>query len=333
MTDEQDWLITQVGAAAECLWQAAPWNGTCVGHSFSQLVHRNDFDILNTSYTMAPPNSTHIPGCTVRVATFAFETLGPRHIRVCRYQTFEMQFLTFAASQTGRSVVMVGTALPTHNSHLFPANATLTQVDQLFDMQHLRQSGGIFEYCGEPLMLGQVSEALSHTGEFSSEEVSFLQRYTNLTGLPSLYRRAMYYWWAKLFSVHIAFVFDDNDMPHIRGHLRLRLQSPLGEWQTPWRLLSHHCLNGTPLRFRNRTEAPIFHMLSVLVGDGGDEDEEEVLRFARFHLIPRSGTFPDAHLFPKIPEQNSWLSPRQLSGNCYMPHQVQSVMLIAVMRL
>ena len=34
----------------------------------------------------------------------------------------------------------------------------------------------------------QVSEALSHTGEFSSEEVSFLQRYTNLTGLPSFCR-------------------------------------------------------------------------------------------------------------------------------------------------
>jgi len=186
----------------------------------------------------------------------------------------------------------------------------------------LRQSGGVFEYCGEHLELGQVLDALNHTGEFSSEEMSFLQRCTKLTGLPSLYRRAMYYWWAKLVCIHVAFVFDDNDMPHIRGHLRLRLQSPLGEWQTPWRLLSHHCLNGTPLRFRNRTEAPIFHMLSVLVGDGGDEDEEEVLRFARFHLIPRSGTFPDAHLFPKIPEQNSWLSPRQLSGNCYMPHQV-----------
>ena len=105
---------------------------------------------------MAPPNSTHIPGCTVRVATFAFERLGPRHIRVCRYQTFEMQFLTFAASQTGRSVVMVGTALPTHNSHLFPANAMLTQVDQLFETHRLRQSGGVFEYCGEHLELGQV---------------------------------------------------------------------------------------------------------------------------------------------------------------------------------
>ena len=34
----------------------------------------------------------------------------------------------------------------------------------------------------------QVSEALSHTSEFSSEEMSFLQRYTNLTGLPSLCR-------------------------------------------------------------------------------------------------------------------------------------------------
>jgi len=151
---EQDWLISQVGAGAACLWQAAPWNGTCVGHSFSQLVHRNDFDILNTSYTMAPPNSTHIPECTVRVATFAFEKLGPRHIRVCRYQKFHLQFLKFAVSQTGRSVVMVGTALPTHNSHLFPDNAT--KVDQLFDMHRLRQSGGIFEFCGEPITLGQV---------------------------------------------------------------------------------------------------------------------------------------------------------------------------------
>jgi len=194
---------------------------------------------------MAPPNSTHIPGCTVRVATFAFETLGPRHIRVCRYQKFEIQFLTFAASQTGRSVVMVGTALPTHNSHLFPANAMLTQVDQLFDTHRLRQSGGMFEYCGDHLELGQVwlcvmrvdyfncvcvcvccdiyvdmciyvgmymcmyihihlyipvcdttymyhhlqvLDALNHTGEFSIEEMSFVQRCTKLTGLPSLYR-------------------------------------------------------------------------------------------------------------------------------------------------
>jgi len=33
-------------------------------------------------------------------------------------------------------------------------------------------------------------------------------------------RRAMYYWWAKLVCIHVAFVFDDNDVPHIRGHLR-----------------------------------------------------------------------------------------------------------------
>jgi len=71
---------------------------------------------------------------------------------VCALSVLERR----SASVSGRSVVIVGTALPTHNSHLFPANATLTQVDQLFDMQHLRQSGGIFEYCGEPLMLGQV---------------------------------------------------------------------------------------------------------------------------------------------------------------------------------
>ena len=34
----------------------------------------------------------------------------------------------------------------------------------------------------------QVLDALNHTGEFSSEEMSFLQRCTKLTGLPSLYR-------------------------------------------------------------------------------------------------------------------------------------------------
>jgi len=34
----------------------------------------------------------------------------------------------------------------------------------------------------------QILEALSHTSEFSSEEISFLQRCTNATGLLSLYR-------------------------------------------------------------------------------------------------------------------------------------------------
>jgi len=218
--------------------------------------------------------------------------------------------------------VMVGTALPTHNSHLFPDNAT--KVDQLFDMHRLRQSGGIFEFCGEPITLGQVSEALSHTSEFSSEEMSFLQRYTNLTGLPSLCRRSMYYWCAKLFQIHHAFVFDDNDMPHLRTHFRLRLPSPLGGWQTPWRFITQLCLSGSPLRYRNRTEAPVFHMYTVLVGDGGDEHEEEILRVARFHCTPRSGTFPDPHLLSQIPEQDSWISPRQLSGNCYIPHQVRN---------
>jgi len=216
--------------------------------------------------------------------------------------------------------VMVGTALPTHNSHLFPDNAT--KVDQLFDMHRLRQSGGIFEFCGEPITLGQVSEALSHTSEFSSEEMSFLQRYTNLTGLPSFCRRSMYYWCANLFQLHHAFVFDDHDMPHLRTHFRLRLPSPLGGWQTPWRFITQLCLSGSPLRYRNRTEAPVFHMYTVLVGDGGDEHEEEILRVARFHCTPRSGTFPDPHLLSQIPEQDSWISPRQLSGNCYMPHQV-----------
>ena len=33
-------------------------------------------------------------------------------------------------------------------------------------------------------------------------------------------RRSMYYWCAKLFQIHHAFVFDDNDMPHLRTHFR-----------------------------------------------------------------------------------------------------------------
>jgi len=38
--------------------------------------------------------------------------------------------------------------------------------------------------------------------------------------IECMHRRSMYYWCANLFQLHHAFVFDDNDMPHLRTHFR-----------------------------------------------------------------------------------------------------------------
>jgi len=40
MGGAQDWIVCVQGQGASQAWAAAPWGGSCVGHSLSQLVHR-----------------------------------------------------------------------------------------------------------------------------------------------------------------------------------------------------------------------------------------------------------------------------------------------------
>ena len=46
---------------------------------------------------------------------------------------------------------------------------------------------------------------------------------------------------------------------------------------------------------------PVSRAVSVCSVANQHSGKKKTVRFARFHLITRSGTFPDAHLFPKIP--------------------------------
>ena len=40
MGAEQEWIVCAEGKGAARLWAAAPWGSSSVGHSLSQLVHR-----------------------------------------------------------------------------------------------------------------------------------------------------------------------------------------------------------------------------------------------------------------------------------------------------
>lgn len=40
MGGAQDWIVCTEGQGAAQAWAAAPWGGSCVGHSLTQLVHR-----------------------------------------------------------------------------------------------------------------------------------------------------------------------------------------------------------------------------------------------------------------------------------------------------
>ena len=45
---QDNWIIARGGECAEKMWgSVAPWQGSCVGHSMSQLVHHNDFPAVH----------------------------------------------------------------------------------------------------------------------------------------------------------------------------------------------------------------------------------------------------------------------------------------------
>ena len=103
MGGQQDWVVTSEGEGAGRLWGAAPWLGNMVGHSFSQLVHRDDFATLHVlwlrtckacnggrvhTYANAAPVSA-----VVRIITFMQQHASQGNLRTCSYQPFELQVL------------------------------------------------------------------------------------------------------------------------------------------------------------------------------------------------------------------------------------------------
>ena len=63
---QDNWIIARGGECAEKMWgSVAPWQGSCVGHSMSQLVHHNDFPAVHRRVDYAKKIRRRLSsGCT-----------------------------------------------------------------------------------------------------------------------------------------------------------------------------------------------------------------------------------------------------------------------------
>jgi len=121
---EQDWLIRAAGHCAARYWGAAPWLGDLTGHSLSQLVHRHDFESLQTlGHECCSPFYTATPS-QMRIVTFATTPLGTQQVLTCRYQSFELHLHPLqsaeVASSSIRRFLLLGNLRARAHSNLEP---------------------------------------------------------------------------------------------------------------------------------------------------------------------------------------------------------------------
>ena len=149
-----------------------------------------------------------------------------------------------------------------------------------------------------------VREAVSDSNGVTSDELSFLQR---LSGATWWCRQSLSGWTYRFLQAHFELFLEDNGVPRLRVHYRLRVRLPVGTFQTPWRVTANLRLDGTPCEYingRSRNASGEYHMPILCLGDAAEHDAQQGagqrsaegavpapgnITIARFHCTPRSG--------------------------------------------